>query len=141
MDRRRQLGAALHRYRLAQGIRMEDFAPLLDLKTRVTVSAIEAGKPVKEWTYYAIDRYFGWPPSTTVDFLEGGGELPEMRPPAPAEFADDPTETAIWQIRELSEARRRQWIDQLRQARAKLREAQGDGDNGSNGPPLRAAGD
>lgn len=134
MDRRAELGRALEHYRIGRGIsQQQEFAELLGLKTRVTVAALERGRPVKVQTLYAVDKHFGWPLGVCHQFIEGQrAELPAPlgkgsldTAPVDAEEFTDPTEVAIMAITELPESTKRAWVARLRAARARLREQRG----------------
>jgi transcriptional regulator with XRE-family HTH domain len=119
-DRRTELGTLAKRRRLTLGLQQEEIARRAGLRSRTTVISFEAGRSVKQATLWKLDTGYGWKPGSSELFLETG-QLPEIAKQVD-EFTD-PAERRIWGIAELSEARRREVIAELRAERARLRAA------------------
>lgn len=118
-ERRTELGTLARRRRLTLGLDQEDVARRAGLRSRTTVISFEAGRSVKPRTLYKLDDGYGWRRGSSELYLETG-QVPEVVQQAEEEFKD-PAERRIWAIAELSEARRREVISELRAERARLR--------------------
>ena len=132
-NRREELGALARRRRLTMGLQQEEIARRAGLRSRTTVIAFEAGRSVKQRTLWKLDDGYGWRPGSSELFLETG------TPPKLAEHVEeftDPAERRIWGIGELSEARRREVIAELRAERARLRAA---GEDAGDDPVAESA--
>ena len=121
MDRRPALGTAVRNRRLDLGMSQTELAKAARLATRVTVGAVEAGKPVKALSLSRIEAALGYRPGAFREYLADGSPLELADQPSPREVYTDPTERQLMALDELPLAQRKAWVADLRAARARLR--------------------
>lgn len=104
------LAAAVRHRRGELGLKQAEVAARAGLRTRKTVATVEAGRPVKEFSLYALDRGLDWPTGTALHILTHGQ-------PARDDYEDDPEAQAIWNLDLLAQETRLALIDELRRRR------------------------
>lgn len=124
MDRKSALGRAARERRLDLGMSQAELAKAARLATRVTVGALENGMPVKDLTLSRIESALGYRPGAFRRFLADGTPLELVDEQAPRESYTDPTERQLMALEELPIEQRRQWVADLRAARARRRAEQ-----------------
>lgn len=113
MDWMRLAHAARNR-RLSLDLDQTEVAARAGLSS-ITISKIENGHSVKLRTLWKLDKGLDWQPGSAAQVASDG--LPPVELPYAGEIYTDPDERKIWQITDLSEERRREWIGQLRKLR------------------------
>lgn len=97
----------------------------------ITVTHIEAGKSVKDRSLWKLDVGLDWKRGSAEDLLLFGKDADPVELPAEGEVFTDPDEIAIWNVRGLTDRRKREWIAELRVMLTRL--ARTEETNGAHG--------